>query len=115
MVAEYAELLCRVLEEETPSGVLGGALLEDLVAAGAGLRRMRRTSADAGAGSGLSLLLAYDKALIRLCRAMSIPTEAGRFSSPAAERSRLEAQLCALGPNWRVFIASSSPAVSFAA
>ena len=114
MVAEYAELLSRVLEEETPRGILGGALLEDLVTAGGALRRMQAASAETG-GRSVALMLAYDKALIRLCRAMSISTEADRFSSPAAERSRLECELSDIGPHWRVFIASTSPAVLQAA
>ena len=113
-VAEYAEMLCRALEEETPRGVLGGALLEDLVAAGGVLRRMQASSADPG-GRVLSLMLAYDKALIRLCQAMSISIAADRFSSPAAERKRLECELADMGPNWREFIASTSPALSQAA
>ena len=115
VVAEYAELLFRALEEERPQGVLGGALLEDLVAAGAALRSTRVTTGDPGVGRGLSLVLAYDKALIRLCRAMSISIEKDRFSSPMAERSRLEAELSDIGPNWRVFIASTSPVVPQAA
>lgn len=108
-MADYVNLLARAVAIQKPTGVLRGALLEDLVGAGGVLRNLTRCTNGFNVDRGVDQQLAYDLALIRLCEAMDISTAPDRFSSPATERRRLEGCLAALGPNWRAFIEALSP------
>ena len=105
-MAVYVNLLVTAVAEDGPAGVLDGALLEDLAAAG---RDLAISQGNRPAAHALATQLAYDRALIRLCKAMSIEAAPERFAAPVAERRRLEGCLADLGPNWRWFIESLSP------
>jgi hypothetical protein len=49
----------------------------------------------------LALELDHDRMLLRLCTAMGIESEPGRFGNPLVERERLEAQLREVGVDFR--------------
>jgi hypothetical protein len=49
----------------------------------------------------LALELDHDRMLLRLCTALGIESEPERFGNPRAERERLEAQLRAVGVDFR--------------
>jgi len=49
----------------------------------------------------LALELDHDRMLLRLCTALGIESEPGRFGNPLAERERLEARLRAAGVDFR--------------
>lgn len=49
------------------------------------------------AATALAAELSYDRALIKVCEAHGIEAIALRFSSPSAERARLEGELLAIG------------------
>ena len=49
----------------------------------------------------LALELDHDRMLLRLCTAMGIETEPGRFGNPLVERERLEDQLREVGVDFR--------------
>jgi hypothetical protein len=49
----------------------------------------------------LALELDHDRMLLRLCTAMGIETEPGRFGNPLVERERLEQRLREVGVDFR--------------
>jgi hypothetical protein len=49
----------------------------------------------------LALELDHDRMLLRLCSAMGIESEPGRFANPLVERERLEARLREVGVDFR--------------
>ena len=49
----------------------------------------------------LALELDHDRMLLRLCTAMGIESEPGRFANPLVERERLEDQLRDVGVDFR--------------
>jgi hypothetical protein len=49
----------------------------------------------------LALELDHDRMLLRLCTALGIESEPGRFGNPLAERGRLEERLRAAGVDFR--------------
>jgi hypothetical protein len=49
----------------------------------------------------LALELDHDRMLLRLCTALGIESEPGRFGNPMAERERLEERLRAAGVDFR--------------
>jgi hypothetical protein len=49
----------------------------------------------------LALELDHDRMLLRLCTALGIESEPGRFGNPLAERERLEERLRAAGVDFR--------------
>jgi hypothetical protein len=56
-------------------------------------RRLALRSGSADAASGVAVQLAYDLALLRLCRALDEPADPVGFTRPLLERHRLEARL----------------------
>jgi hypothetical protein len=64
-------------------------------------QRMTGHGGDHIMAEDLALELDHDRMLLRLCTAMGIESEPGRFANPLAERERLEDQLRALGVDFR--------------
>jgi hypothetical protein len=60
----------------------------------------------------LALELDHDRMLLRLCTAMGIESEPERFGNPRAERERLEAQLRAVGVDFRTLDDHRRPRVA---
>jgi len=71
------------------------------------LLQFRRRMAGHGApgehimAEDLALELDHDRMLLRLCTALGIESEPGRFANPQPERERLEARLRAAGVDFR--------------
>jgi hypothetical protein len=70
------------------------------------LLQFRRRMAGHGAeehimSEDLALELDHDRMLLRLCTALGIESEPGRFGNPLAERERLEERLRAAGVDFR--------------
>lgn len=65
------------------------------------------------AAASLSNEVAYDRALIHLCRAIGIETAPNRFGVPSAERERLERRLSQVGlpvnDCWAPFVSPDEP------
>jgi hypothetical protein len=66
-------------------------------------RRMHGPGPDGGhtMAEDLALELDHDRMLVRLCSAMGIETDPGRFANPLAERDRLEDLLRDAGVDFR--------------
>jgi hypothetical protein len=98
----YSELLTELCaEEEDPVSLPSSR--EDLVVI---LLQCRRRLSSTGLDSGhmaedLALELDHDRMLLRLCAAMGIESDPGRFTNPLAERSRLEGALRSAGVDFR--------------
>jgi hypothetical protein len=71
------------------------------------LLQTRRRLNEQGGGSehmmteDLALELDHDRMLLRLCTALGIESEPGRFGNPLVERERLEQRLRELGVDFR--------------
>jgi hypothetical protein len=61
----------------------------------------REMEGDNAMAEDLALELDHDRMLLRLCTALGIESEPERFGNPRAERERLEAQLRAVGVDFR--------------
>ncbi len=70
------------------------------------LQSRRRMNGQGGEGDhmmteDLALELDHDRMLLRLCTALGIESEPGRFGNPLAERERLEQRLREVGVDFR--------------
>jgi len=104
-VAIYAELLSETLTEVDRKSLASISLVEDFFRACGQYRRIDQSTC-ADLCEHLVCRLRYDKALIRLSRALGAETSPNRFACPDVERARLEDELAALGPFLHDFIGS---------
>ncbi|HET9731909.1 MAG TPA: hypothetical protein VFP54_04460 [Acidimicrobiales bacterium] len=91
----YADLLrARVDDEEYPCGAVTDLLAGVLAA------RVRLGVSEATDAAGrLAAALAYDAAILRLCRALDVPTDIGGDGPPERARAEAEAALSAALPS----------------
>jgi hypothetical protein len=109
----YSELLCELCADMDPVE-LPTSRDELVVVLLQCRRRLRGHGMDPShvMAEDLALELDHDRMLLRLCAALGIKSEPGRFASPLAERSRLEAALRGAGVDFRTLDDQRRVAVS---
>ena len=98
----YSELLTGLCEDVEPLPLPSSR--DELVVILLQCRRqLHEYEADGGhvMTEDLALELDHDRMLLRLCGALGIDTDPGRFANPLAERERLESLLRAAGVDFR--------------
>jgi hypothetical protein len=105
----YHHLLTEAMKDPDRPDISGG-LLEALVSSRD--ERVRAEQRSTCAADRISCEIAYDRALIEICRAMGITACPDGFLSPISERHRLETSLADLGPVWSAFVYPDRAATS---